>query len=364
MGSRIDLTLQGIHGAVWKPSGASSGSDAVPLSTIKAYVSFSGSVANMKVSSCAMCPDNGNLVVESETHEIVEISERDAESDPQKPQEQLLNTTFNDPFDDERLRKRLSSNDSSSSSTSGSSCRPHLQFDLRTENAAAIDDVQNENPRVTTHSSDAKHIVHCVDDSLIQLHISFRSLEGDSSEVWSEGIAHLTRPKNNFETLPVVLDLPITPSTRSSNASSSTNSIKDAERSRMFFESSAYIRVRLDDASKRQHDLSTENYTSQEYLLSDHVDEIQLVGMVKKIHEHEKMMQIRDDAAKPKLFGAGSRRRGWGLGCGGTSELKYSIQAFFEGMRGMNAKCVDPDQELVTNATMTSTIVTRESLEI
>mmetsp|Transcript_11933 Transcript_11933/g.34217 ORF Transcript_11933/g.34217 Transcript_11933/m.34217 type:complete len:360 (-) Transcript_11933:230-1309(-) len=359
MDSSIDLTLQGIHGVVWRPCRVSDGNDSVPLSAIKAFVSFSGSVPNMKVSSCAMCPEKGSLVVESETNEIVEISERDTEIDPQKPQ--LLNTTFTDPFEEKRVRRQLSSYDSSSSHTSGSSCRPHLQFDLRRENGNG-DEVRNENPHTTTNTSDVKPNAGHQNGSRIQLDIAFRSVDGDSTDICTKGVAHLKLPWDKFETLPLVLDLPITPSQCSDT--SNTDSEDGADHSQIIFESSAFIRVRLDNASKRQQDLSPHRTPSQEYLLSDHVDEIQLVGMVKKIHEYEEMRNIRDNASRPQLFGGGPRRRFLGFGCGGTSDLKQSIQAFFDGMRGMNTKCVDPDQELVTSATMTSTIVTRESLEI
>lgn len=356
MEGTIDLTLQSIQGVGWRPCGTYGGSDAVPLSRIKAHVSFSGSAPNMKVSSFAMCPDKGKLVVESNTHEIVEISERETEINPHKTQ--LLNTTFTDPFEEKRLHQRLSSNNSSSSNTSSSSYRPHLQFDLRKGNCVEVGEVNNWNPGATTDASDTGPTPNPQHDRLIKLHISFRSVEGDAIDICSEGVADLRLPEINFESFPLILDLPITPST----------SINSTDIPQVFFESSAYIRVHLDDATKRQHDLATHTTASQEYVLSDHVDEIELVGMVRKIHEYEEMTKIRDDAAKPNLFGAGHkgvvRRRFWALQCDGTMDIKHSIQAFFDEMRGMRTKCVDPDQELFTNVTMTSTIVTRDSLEM
>lgn len=334
MEGSLDLTLESIHGVARRPCGAVGGNDAVPLSAIRAYVSFSGSIPNMKVSSFAMCPEKGSLVVESNTPEIIEISGRD--TDVHSLKTQPLNTTFADPFDETRLRQSQSSGNCSSSHSSSSSCRPHLQFAL-----------QND--------TDARKAVNSEDDRLLKLHIIFRSVEGDAVTVCSEGVSELLLHEDHFESLPLVLDLPITP----------TKGHDSDLESEIFFEASAYIRLRLDDAMKRQSDESIPSMSSREYILSDYMDEIQLVGMVQKIHRDEQMKKIRDDAGQADFFGTEKGKgKCWSFACGGPGDFKMSLKAFLEGIRGARSKCMDPDQELFTSITMTSTIDTRDSEQV
>ena len=350
MEDRIELTLQSIHGIAWRPSRASDGNDD-GVSGIKACVSFSGSVSNMKVSSLAMCPESGSLVIESNTPELIEDSVTKPETNPQNTH--LLNTTFTDPFEEKRLSQGLSSSNSTSSDASSFSYRPHLQFQLRKYHGAdGCDDQVEESDADTRPVPDPRHDRH------IKLHITFRSVDDGVLDIYSEGESDLILSDDTFEGLPLILDLPIQQILK--NNSKNVSPDVGTKQSHIFFEDSAYIRVHLKNVAKRNHDISTKSNASHEFVLSDHVDEIQLGGMVKKIHE-------RDYAAKRNLFGAGkgaTKRHPWAFSCGEPADIKQSLQALFYGIRELRTKCVDPERELFTNITMTSTIDTRDSLKI
>jgi hypothetical protein len=349
----MELTLRTIHGIAWRPGLSGGDNDRAALSRIKAYVSFSGSVPKMKVSSFTMCPESGSLVIDSNTPELTNVENKEIETKPEE--RQLLDITFTDPFQEERLNKKLSSNDSSSSENSSSSYRPHLQFLLRGSNGDDRDDVQaksdDERPDSRRHK-------------ILKFHIVFRSLDHGAI---AEGVANLRFPERNFESLPLILDLPII---QTSKKNLTINAKDDATKlPQIFFDESACIRVHLHDSTKDQDRFSSKSTAPNEFVLSDNVDEIQLGGMVKKIHEHEGMQKFHYDATKSNLFGSGNKnpgkRRLWAFGCSESMDIKHSIQSFFDGIRGFQTKFSDPEErEFFRNTTMTSTIVTRESLKI
>jgi len=354
MENNIDLTLRNIHGIAWRSGGLCGGyNGSAAWSGIKAYVSFSGSIPNMKVSSFAMCPESGSLVIESNTPKLISVEEEEKELTSEK--RQLLEITFTDPFQEKTPNQKVSSNNSSSSEISSSSYRPHLQFNLRGGNNNDGYDVQASSD---DDKPDSRH------HKILKLHIVFRSADGG---VIAEGVAIPRLPENNFDGLPLILDLPITQITK--NNLTNIAEAGATKLSQIFFGESACIRVHLDDSTNHQNVFSSQSTAPNEFDLSDNVDEIQLGGMVKKIHEREDMQKVRFDATKSNLFRSGNKnagkRRIWAFGCSGAMDINHSIQSFFDVVRGFRTKCVDPeDRELFTNTTMTSTIVTRESLEI
>jgi hypothetical protein len=335
MDNCTELTLQGIRGIRY---GNGNGNIKDDLSGIKAYVSFSGSVPNMKVSSFAMCPKRGSLVVESNTPELDE----EARSNPAK--KKIISITFSDPLEGERTSQKLPSCNSSYSEASSTSYQPHLQFDLQKENV--VDKQRSETEAETPHASNSRH------DKIIQLHITIRSVDSYAvGNICSEGVSDLMISCNNIKGLPLTLDLPI-----------KKNSYKNSEQPQIYFEDDAYIRVHLNGTLKRLHGLPSESNASQELIVSDQVDEIQLGGMVKKIQEKEEVEKARIKAIKVNLFkeGNGTKR----FSCNGPVDIKHSFMAFLDGIRGLRTKCVDPEEELLfTSITMTSTIDTRDSLE-
>ena len=330
MDNCIELTLQSIRGLRY---GNGNGNSKDDMSGIKAYVSFSGSVPNMKVSSFAMCPKRESLVVESNTPELDE----EARSNPAK--KKIISITFNDSSREKRMSQRLSSTNSSSPETSSTSYQPHLQFDLQKENK--VDKQRSETEAEATHASNPRH------DKIIRLHITIRSVDGN---IWSEGVSDLTVSYNNIIGLPLTLDLPI-----------KKKSYKNSEQPQIYFEDDAYIRVHLNGILRRLHDLPSGSNASQELGFSDQVGEIQLGGTVKKIHEKVEVEKARVKAIKVNLIkeGNGTKR----FSCNGPVDIKYSFMAFLDGIRGLRTKCVDPEEELLfTSTTMTSTIDTRDSL--
>lgn len=349
----MKLTLRTIHGIAWRPGLGGGDNDSAALSRIKAYVSFSGSVPKMKVSSFAMCPESGSLVIDSNTPELTIVEKNEIETEPEE--RQLLDITFTDPFQEQRLNQKLSSNCSSSSENSSSSYRPHLQFLLRGGNGDDRDDAQTKSDDERLNSR--RH-------EILKLHIVFRSLDHGAI---AEGVANLRFPEINFESLPLILDLPIIQATKKNFAS---NANDDAKKSpQISFDESACIRVHLHDSTKDQDRLSFKCTAPNEFVLSDNVDEIQLEGMVKKIHEHEGLQKLRHDVTKSNLFGSGNmnaeKRRLWRFGCSGSMDIKHSMQSFFYGIRVFQTKCSYPEErKFCRNDTMTSTIITRESLEI
>ncbi|MGK3739822.1 MAG: hypothetical protein ACI90V_006669 [Bacillariaceae sp.] len=339
MDNCIELTLQSIRGIRY---GNGNGISKDDVSGIKAYVSFSGSVPNMKVSSFAMCPKRGSLVVESNTPELDE----EAGSNPAK--KKILSITFNDPLEEKRTSQRLPSSNSSSSETSSTSYQPHLQFDLQKGNN--VDTHKSETETETEAEAEAQRTSNNYQhNKIIKLHITIRSVDDNVIE----GVSDLTIPDNIINDFPLTLDLPI----------KKNKSKNNYEQPQIYFEDDAYIRVHLNDTLKHLHGLPSESNASQEFVLSDNVDEIQLGGMVKKIHEQEEMGKARVKAIKVNLFkeGKGAKR----FSCNGPVDIKHSFIAFLDGIRGLRTKCVDPEEELLfTGITMASTIDTRDSLKI
>jgi hypothetical protein len=356
----VELTLQSVHGVVWRPDKYTAEENLVKR--VKACVAFSGSAPNMQVSSFTMCPRTGNLVVESRCLEAVEKTE-DASSDSQ----QTMSARFDDPLqtDQIKLRPSLSSSHSASSGISSTSCRPHLQFELLDQQESRKD----ENPDkyqgaiVSTSSSS---------DRSIELHISLRSDDPEASDIRHEGSATLNIP-DKFENLPITLDLPITSRPDAVTEDSSAGSLVEKSE-KILFDSSAYIRVVLClTAHRLQQGLTQDASTSQrELILSDHLDETQLGGRMKMMHEKEEIEDARIRAARllnTRNDVGEQKRRNSPFFCNDSSEFGGSFLTFFDILRGCaghrkNLKTKDHDPDLFLNATMASTIDTRDSLEI
>ena len=330
MDNCIELTLQSILGLRY---GNGNGNSKDDMSGIKAYVSFSGSVPNMKVSSFAMCPKRESLVVESNKPELDE----EARSNPAK--KKVISITFNNPLEEKGTSRRLPSGSSASPETSSTSYQPHLQFDL--QKVSKVDKQRSETEAEAQHASNSRH------NKIIKLYITIRSVDGS---IRSEGIADLMVSYSNIIGLPLTLDLPV-----------KKKSYKNSEQPQIYFEEDAYIRVHLNCILKRLDGLPLISNALQELVFSDQADEIQPGGMVKKIHEEEELEKARVKAIKVNLIkeGNGTKR----FSCNGPVNIKHSFMAFLDGIRGLRTKCVDPEEELLfTSITMTSTIDTRDSL--
>lgn len=375
----IELTLQSVHGVLWNKPDSEYASEENLISRVKACVAFSGSAPNMKVSSFTMCPRTGNLVVESNGLEC-DRSNTSSES------ASMMSAKFDDPLETKQARRRLSSSQSASSGTTNSTYRPHLQFEMsrdemKTTSKTTVSDRYHEKTSSSSSTSG--------EDGSIQLHVMLRSDDLDANSICVEGVATLKVPEK-FETLPVTLDLPITPKpTPSTNEESSTGSMIEQQQHRysdsVRFDSSASIRVVLCLAPHQPQDgLSQDPSSSKtELVLSENLDEIQLGGMMKKMHEKEEIEDARIRAAKLLNMGhhrhqenaaehqrqQQQQRRNWFL-CNGSSEFGNSFQTFFDILKGCgghrrNLKSkLDPDQDLFLASTMASTIDTRDSLEI
>jgi hypothetical protein len=348
MEDSIDLTLQSVHGIVWNPSIKDGVSERI---SVKACVSFSGSAANMKVSSCNMCPRTGNLVVESNDFGFPE--DKDVPS--------KLLATFEDPLEGKRSRRRLGSSHSgsTSSSSSASSYRPHLKF--------LLEDGGKEQGSISP--DEAKQ-----SDRTIHLHVTIRSVDA-TNDIYLEGIAHLIVGQK-FDLLPQTLQLPIAMKTNPS----STPPLSDRT-SRISFDDSAYVSVVLKSSRDKYQSGSMDAATlpEPELVLSENIDEKELGGMMKIMHEREEMDEARFRAVRLKFRGLDKgdderrnrKSRQWMFLCTGPNELKQSFQVFLDMLRGCDGKgmmrktkCLDPDQEIFLNTTMASTIDTRDSLEI
>ncbi len=337
MENSIDLNLRSLHGIGWKSSNECDDSNA--LSMIKAYVSFSGSLPNMKVSSFAMCFETGSLVIESNNPKMIDTNADASELESEK--RRLLDISFADPF------KKLSSNSSSSSEISSSPQQPHLQFPLHDGDAKSNSDKKE---------SDSKP------QKFVKFHLVFRSV-GDGAKI-AEGEAKLEFPETDFKSLPLNVDLPIV---KVANKNSKKTDESDNSKS-IVFDDSAFIRVQLQDSSNHHSKYSPPNPDFNEIFPSDKVDEIQLQGMVEKIHEQDCLQKGNLDLTKSNLFDSGNKNpeghRSWALGCGGTMDIKKSLKSFLAGV-GFRTKCTDAEEpELLTSPTMVSTIITRESLRI
>jgi hypothetical protein len=370
----IELTLQSVHGVLWKPDKYASEDNLV--SRVKACVAFLGSAPNMKVSSFTMCPRTGNLVVESNGLEC----ETSKASNKNKPANRM-SAKFDDPLEMKEARRRLSSSQSASSGASSSTYRPHLQFDM-----------SNENEECKTSPGDDKYQQPAAaangNGRSIELYVTLRSDDLDGSKICVEGMAKLEVP-DQYETLPVTLDLPITPiaksavviaedSSSSSTTSASASAVEPSE-DMILFDKGASIRVVLCLAPQQPGLSKDPSNNTAELILSENLDEIQLGGMMKKMHEKEEIEDARIRAAKllnmrhhhhHQETADIRQRRAWFL-CNGSSEFGNSFQTFLDILKGcgghrrnLKSKGLDPDQDLFLAATMASTIDTRDSLEI
>jgi hypothetical protein len=357
----IELTLQSIQGIIWNPDKYASDEDL--SSRIKACVAFSGSAPNMKVSSFTMCPRSGNLVVESNGLEC-------DESKPSKTRSMMC-ATFEDPLEAKHARLRLSSSQSASSGTSYSTYRPHLQFEMSKNSSTMGKDSEYQQPSNGSRCGAGS----------IELHVTLRSDEPYANTFSVEGMATLHVPAK-FETLPITLDLSITPAMQTAICTEeSSTRMAETHNDVIRFDSNAAIRVVLCQAPHRPREgLSTGPSSSKaDLVLSDNLDEIQLGGIMRQMHEKEEIEDARIRAAA-KLLNMRHRpenaaehrqrqRRYWIL-CNGSSELGLSFQTFFDVLKGCsghrrNLKSkLDPDQDLFLASTMASTIDTRDSLEI
>ncbi len=333
MENSIDLSLRSLHGIGWLPGDERTYT--TPLSGIKAYVSFSGSLPNMKVSSFAMCFETGNLVIESNTPKLIDTNVEESEAESEKSQS--LDIKFADPF------KKLSSNLSSTSESSNSSHQPHLQFPLGETEAKCEND-----------ESDSQQ------QKFLKFKIVFRSMDDGAI---AEAEATMEIPERDFEGLPLDLDVPIVNTT--------STKLAEADKSKhIVFEESAFIRVHLQGSSKQYGQYSPPNPDFNEIFPSDNVDESLLRGMVNKIHEQDCLQKGNLDLTKSSLFGADNKnpegRRSWAFSCGGAIDLKHLVKSFYAGVGGFGTKCADTQDvpELLSSPTMESTIITRESLLI
>jgi hypothetical protein len=349
MEDSIELTLQSVHGIVWNPSRKYADRERLSM---KACVSFSGSAPNMQVSSFNMCPRTGNLVVVS--NDLGISAEHETLSSK-------LSATFEDSLEGLRSRRRLGSCHSASgtSTSSNSSYRPHLQFQLQ------FADQKEENPEQGQGEKSER---------TIDLHVTIRSDDAANDDIYHEGIAYLIVGAK-FDSLPVTMNLPITPKFHPNpNAPMDTE-----EHSQPFFTDSAYVRVLLSSARNKNRPGSLDAPTTPEpeLVLSDNIDEKELGGMVRMMHEREEMDEARYQAVRLDFrgldkTGEGNRKaRHWMLNCSGGNDFKQSFQAFFDVVRGCDgkrlwkkAKCLDSYNEISMNITMASTIDTRDSLEI
>ncbi|KAG7353717.1 hypothetical protein IV203_003072 [Nitzschia inconspicua] len=375
----IELTLQSVHGVIWKAADKYASEENL-VSRVKACVAFSGSAPNMKVSSFTMCPRTGNLVVESNGLEFDEESS--------KTKSNLMSAKFDDPLEAQQARRLLSSSQSASSGTSHSSYRPHLQFELTKEQSKdtyrkASDKYEEVTSGVSATASG--------DGRSIELHVTLRSDNADASTTCVEGVAKLNIPEK-FETLPLTLDLPIAPNANTtapiseepSSASSARSNMTEPPIDVFLFDKKATIRVVLSVAPhQQQNGLSKEPCSSKtELIMSDNLDEIQLGGMMKQMHEKEEIEDARIRAAmilnmrhhQENREVDERQRRNWLL-CGSSSEFGLSFHTFLDALKGCggghrrnlkykNEMYLDPDQDLFLAVTMASTIDTRDSLEI
>lgn len=357
MADSIELTLKSVHGVIYNKNLA----DVNTVSRVKACVGFSGSAPNMQVSSFTMCPRTGNLVVESNGLETdMDICETST------PQSTMMNAKFDDPLETKHARRRLSSSQSASSGASSSTYRPHLQFELpgETKETEETKDTYRDE-KLTTAVSNSRSI---------HLIVTLRSDDPEASNLYLEGVANLKVPEK-FETLPVTLDLPVTSTVRNHPQETSAQSVYEGP-GIISFDNSAIIRVVLTLSTRKSPEwLANDSSSGQsELILSENLDELQLGGMMKMMHEKEEIEDARIRAAKLLNLrnenGADPKRTIWFL-CNGSNDFGPSFQTFFDILkdcdgqrRNFRSKNFDADQDLFLTSTMASTIDTTDSLGI
>lgn len=318
MENAIDLSLRSIQGVGWRPGRSDEYTTA--LSGIKAYVSFTGNVPDMKVSSFAICFETGNLLIESNTPSVVGADVEGTEEGANE--RKFLDVTF------------AGQPSKVSSSCDGSSYQPHVQLPLSDGSSRVSPDEEKS-------------------DRFLNLHIVFRSIDDG---VIAEGAASLEFPKNNFEGLPLILDLPI-------KEVAKVNAVRTPAKP-VYFDESACIRVHLQHTAKQENVVSLQDIAVTESLLSNKVE---------KIHQLENtgIPNFQNLPKKDIMLEPGYRGREknpfWAFQCGGgTIDLKHSVKHLWREFRGFQTKCTDAEDipELLTSPTMVSTILTRDSLEI
>lgn len=372
MGSKVDLTLQSIHGIV---------SDKDPRD-VMAAVSFTGSASSMQVSSFTMCGHTGNLVIESNSLELDPDSSTgndcdDARNSQPSNSKFLSFATFNDPMEGRRSLPSCAM----STDSNASSYRPHLQLklsgpkpnapkrSLATANkASAIQQNQSLSEDASVLSNDCSRggSIHWEAEcdampDIVELHVVLRN---EDRSICQEGVAHLIfYGGNQREMGTTTMDLRIK-NKRPLTPESTSNTPEDSSFS---FAEDAFIRVVVDVSSSDRPAPSPE-----EIRLSDHFDEQKIGNIMFKLKEHEEMaaaramniklgLQNQDEPPKntPRRMFCNS-----GLDFGET--FRTIIDAFTrcEGRRGKQSDTKSFMPILRTSSTMDSTIATRESLLI
>mmetsp|Transcript_10649 Transcript_10649/g.25630 ORF Transcript_10649/g.25630 Transcript_10649/m.25630 type:complete len:342 (+) Transcript_10649:46-1071(+) len=341
MYSNIDLTIQRICGIARRTGGVDEGrNDASCLSAIKANVSFFGTIPNMKVFSFDMCPKSGSLSVESSTPEIFGVEEKDDEE--QIEEWQLLDLHFSDPFHKRQNQTQTSTN-------------PHLQFQLREESKGNEDIDEHK-------SSDA-------DKNESQSHetLTFQIvLKLPDVGVIAEGMAKLRLAKDGFERLPIDLEVPIIQTAKKDSSIIAEDDLTQS--SQIFFDNCAYICVHLSESvSAIEENDSPPNVRLHGLRFHSFLDEAEHGIKAKEVYEADD--DVRETIFDTEFVEFGNKNEGkqrfWAFECSSAMEITHSIKSFFDGMRRYRTNSTDPEElQLFTSSTMTSTILTRESLEI
>ena len=318
MENAVDLSLQSIQGVGWRPGRKDEYTTA--LSGIKAYVSFTGNVPDMKISSFAICFETGNLLIESNTPTVIggDVEGTEEHGNERK----FLDVTFAD------------QPSKGSSSCDSSSYQPHVQLPLGDGISGVSPDEEKS-------------------ERYLNFHIVFRSIDDG---IIAEGAASLEIPKTNFDGLPLILDLPI-------KEVAKVNAVRTPAKP-VYFDESACIRVHLQHAAKQENIMSLQDIPVTESLLSNKVEKIhQLEGT--GIQDFQNL-QKKDHLFEPMHKGLDRNNRFWVFQCGGgTVDLKHSVKHFWREFKQFRTKCTDEEiPELLTSPTMQSTILTRDSLEI
>ena len=385
-GSRVELTIQSIHGVVGVGTAANQPMD------FTAAVSFKGSARNMQVSSFTMCGRTGNLVIESNP---LEVDSTTAGEDFTPHRSLPLMATFSDP---KEARHRSVQSCSMSTSSSSSSQRPHLklkisgsknrhvpQRSLTTVNRSSVvqqspsqdgGDGSTDGSRGVSIYWEAENDVM---PDIVELHIVVckNNTNSDTEEdaICEEGIAHLLFYGSQSELGLTTMDLRIK-KRQPQHVSATTTAdlaLHPSSSGSVSFLEDAYIRVQVDVTA-----LDSTKQASDDLALSDrYEDEIKMRHIVSKLQEHEEMAALRAKVNRMGLDGAAAaeanehndskfHRRflcSSGLDFGDTVRVLMDAFTKCDGKRRKKAsKSLIPI--IRTSSTMESTIETRDSLLI